>query len=1396
MPGGGYWIAKNSWGDTWNGDGYGEISYAALQNDSYAAGRIDAINGQVYYTGAMATAQWSAASGTWSCGGLNWTSSGSPYAWQNQETAAVFTAGGTNSVTIDGVAIAHSLTFNAGATGYTFSGGSLTVTGGGITADESVTINSPLSVGAPQTWTAAAGKTLTVGDVHTIISPLTVNGAGSVYITGNIDGGGVINSLGAPPGSLTKTGAGTLVLAGSNSYGGTTIAAGVLTATTTAALPAYTTPGNVVVNYGGTLAVAAGGPGQWTSDQIAGILAGPGPTFIAGSTFGIDTSGGDFSYAPAIAGRINFMKLGANTLTLSGSSGYTGWTIINGGTLQVGNGGSGESLGGTAVVQDNASLVFNHADTVFFRCPITGSGSLTKAGPGVLVLTAANTFTGPTTITGGALQVGNGGSGASLGGTSAVTNSGNLVFNTPDTLTFSPVISGSGSLTQAGPGLLTLTAANTYSGATAVTGGTLQVCNNASLGGTSAVTMLNFGTLAFHSADSVSFAPAISGFGNLAQLGPGLLTLTNSSTYEGETTVSGGTLRIGPTGGLGNTAISVAGGATFAVAPGGGSIVAGGAGVWLPGATLSLGPGAVFDMTDGGIGTFYLNQQPGFAGTALSVNGATLKFDLSGRGADRLAVNQGAAAVAGLNTVCITGLGSGLTPGGEYPLISAPAGLIGGFVFPNGDINEALTVGGTPYKLTLIASGTAEAVHVYGPAAYQLAATAAGATIITGGSIAVTGVIQNTGSPSESVGLDYSGLSLGLSGVGRLAGPSPSGSGVCLAGSAAVTCTFTSDTPGTATFTPSAGPVTNDMIGGAASGGTVATATLTVLGHAAPSLSVSAGSNQTVIVGASGITAGLSLSNGTLNQPGLASLDVNSLGDGVSGPTGGRLVASGSVQSYAAQLDTGTLGAHEQAFSLNAGDDHTLPGSSAATDVFSGNVTWTVLDHSNASLSSTAAQATQTIDFGNVLKGASVPSRSFTIYNRAANTTADATVNLKLTGFTAGGDPALSTNLSAFSGLAAGCGTTCTVSLDTSNYTTTGSGTVSMAASQLVNGSSLPGAGSNNNGAVSVILLGNVGNATAAASNSQTVFGPALTAAVAANGSYANLESTVRSSTGYSLAGGGGQGAAGSTATVLAGTASGPATVSMAWRTPVSQPGAGAGEGFISDVLDLSGMAVVDGQTKDGSVHTDTFVLQMSYDPLGFEARTGLTELAAAEAGDIVMDYLDEGPDGLAGTADDYWELAVAGNFGNDNSHFVGVGPWNGDMTLGDYGVDVQSRTVWAVLDHNSQFAVVPEPSTLVCLLAAAVGWVAFRGAKRTAGRSFLPERSVLITPARKKITEPVGRIANPSYNTPAALEDLSCRSNILFPPKTRQCRLLGGPKQRQGAAHKCPVLLFDGQPR
>ena len=57
--------------------------------------------------------------------------------------------------------------------------------------------------------------------------------------------------------------------------------------------------------------------------------------------------------------------------------------------------------------------------------------------------------------------------------------------------------------------------------------------------------MVNNGTLAFHRSGTVSFAPSVSGSGDVNQMGPGVLALTSPAlTYTGPTLVSGGTLQV------------------------------------------------------------------------------------------------------------------------------------------------------------------------------------------------------------------------------------------------------------------------------------------------------------------------------------------------------------------------------------------------------------------------------------------------------------------------------------------------------------------------------------------------------------------------------------------------------------------------------------------------------------------------------------------------------------------------------------------------------------------------------------------------------------------------------------------------------------------------------------
>jgi autotransporter-associated beta strand protein len=184
---------------------------------------------------------------------------------------------------------------------------------------------------------------------------------------------------------------------------------------------------------------------------------------------------------------------------------------------------------------------------------LAGSAGLTKSGTGTLSLTAANTYSGTTTVNEGTLQLGDGGSAGSLSASSSIVNNATIVINRSNSVTqgtdfSSAAITGLGSLTQAGTGTLSLTAANTYSGTTTVNGGTLQLGNGGSTGSLSASSaIVNNGTFAINRSNSVTqgtdfSGAAITGTGSFTQAGTGTTTLNAANTYSGTTTVNSGTL--------------------------------------------------------------------------------------------------------------------------------------------------------------------------------------------------------------------------------------------------------------------------------------------------------------------------------------------------------------------------------------------------------------------------------------------------------------------------------------------------------------------------------------------------------------------------------------------------------------------------------------------------------------------------------------------------------------------------------------------------------------------------------------------------------------------------------------------------------------------------------------
>jgi autotransporter-associated beta strand protein len=448
-----------------------------------------------------------------------------------------------SSITINGGTLNNAAANNNGyITSFVLNGGTVKSTGGGRFDIQSGYGVTTLSNSATSLWSAqlnirntgnlsisnALGSTVNGIDLQ-ISGPVTEQNAGS---------------------SLTKTGNGTTLLSGTNTYTGTTTISG----------------GSLIVS------------GLLGNGSYAGS--------IANSAFLIFSNSAAQTVSGAITGTGSLTLAGTGTTTLSASNSYSGSTVVNAGTLRAGansafgssnltvNAGSvdfgsynhslanvslnGASAvaGGTGTVTGKSFALNGVAGTVNESLAGTGA-TLNKSGSSTLTLSGANSYTGATTVNGGTLVAGsstafgsgdlnvNAGatadignnnltqgavtvaSGASLNGTGVLTGTS---FNLNNSGTVAATLAGNANFTKGGSGTLTFTAANSYTGTTAINGGTVNLSGSSATLGAGDVSVASGATLAAGSASGSANTLT----GSLTVAGGGNLNV-GSGTYGGLT---------------------------------------------------------------------------------------------------------------------------------------------------------------------------------------------------------------------------------------------------------------------------------------------------------------------------------------------------------------------------------------------------------------------------------------------------------------------------------------------------------------------------------------------------------------------------------------------------------------------------------------------------------------------------------------------------------------------------------------------------------------------------------------------------------------------------------------------------------------------------------------------
>lgn len=458
-------------------------------------------------------------SGSTDNSGLNMNINGGTVIIEKNTTSTVHGLGGGTSSVGSGGTLQLSATGNFAL----YSGCILTVNSGGVLdlnsqSDSMSTLTlsgNGAGIGALISSSTAATSTLTTGGSGIVLAaPATIGGSGNITLPSLISGNG----------PLTHSGAGILTISNNNTYSNGTI---IVSGATVMLTNSVNAAGTGLITNSGTLGVGISGNNAILPNAISG------------------------------AGIINIFETASQNLQLGGlMSGFTG--TIN--------------CPASATTAKMQILTTGVALSSAATLNIAAGGTFYAANPGVIIPCHVNIHGTGNSETFGALRIENG---ALISG--PVTLFGNTTMGNAQSGA-GALATISGNITQSGgtfgitftaePGTIVLSGTNTYGGATTISGGVLEIGGAGKLGnGSYAGSIANNATFNYASSAAQTLSGVISGTGALIQSGPGKLTLSATSTYNGVTTVgAGATLALTSAGSISNSSsISIAAGATLDV---------------------------------------------------------------------------------------------------------------------------------------------------------------------------------------------------------------------------------------------------------------------------------------------------------------------------------------------------------------------------------------------------------------------------------------------------------------------------------------------------------------------------------------------------------------------------------------------------------------------------------------------------------------------------------------------------------------------------------------------------------------------------------------------------------------------------------------------------------------